>query len=174
MPQQYKIDKVNDLKSHFEKASDFIFTSYRGLTVEKITELRKRLRPLDSKYVVIKNNYIKVIGKEKGVDDFGANVKGPTAVAFAEKDVNEVAKALFAFKEQGAEQLEIKGAYIAGKVLNADEIKAVSKLPGRNQLLAMVMATMNAPLQNFVYATNDVAGRFVRVVDAVRQQKEGK
>lgn len=172
MPQQYKIDKVDELRSFFNETEDFILTDYRGLSVEKITELRKRLRKTDSEYVVMKNNYIKVIGKDKGYPDFESVVKGPTAVAFAKKDISEVAKVLFEFSKE-SNIMKVKGGFVGKRVLNASEIEALSKLPGRNQLLAMLMSTMNAPVQNFVLCCNDVAGRLVRVLDQVAKQKAG-
>lgn len=171
--QQYKLDKVEELKEYFGKGSgDLIFTDYRGLNVEKITELRKRLTKLNSKYVVMKNSYIKVIGKDNHYPEFGDVVKGPTAVAFVEKDANEVAKVLFDFSKESGDLLKVKGGFVNEKVFSMNDLEALSKLPGRNQLLAMLMSTMNAPVQNFVLCCNDITTRLVRVLDQVKKQKE--
>lgn len=172
MPKQYKIDKVADLKNYFDNTADFIVTDYRGLSVEKISLLRKELNKVGSKYVVMKNNYIKVIAKDKSYPEMDQIVKGPTAVAFAGKEINEVAKVLFNFQKE-SDKLKIKGALVAKKVLNSQDVEALSKLPGRDQLIAMLMATMNAPVQNLVMCCNDVAGRLVRVLDQVAKQKAG-
>jgi len=170
MPQQYKIDKATDLKKYFDEAEDYIFNDYRKLDVEKINELREELRKLNDKYKVVKNNYVKVIAKEKDMEDLGDNLVGPTGIAFADKDANEVAKVLFSFAKTS--ELDVKGGFIGNKVLGKDELEALSKLPGRDQLIGMVMATLNAPLTNFVMASNDVIGRMVRALDEVRKQKE--
>jgi len=170
MPQQYKVDKAKNVEEIFEGSTGFIFTDYRGLNVEKITELRKELAKMDSKLTVVKNNYVKVVAKEKKYPELGENLIGPTAIAYSNKDISEVAKFLFKFSKDSV--LHVKGAFIDGQVFNATEIEAFSKLPGRNQLIAMLMATMNAPMQNFVYACNDVIGRAVRVLNAVKEQKE--
>ncbi|MCG8569136.1 MAG: 50S ribosomal protein L10 [Spirochaetes bacterium] len=170
MPQQYKIDKVSHVKECFEEASDYIFTDYRGLNVEKITEIRRELAKLESKYMVVKNNYVKVVAKEKELPDLGENVIGPTAIAFVNKDANEIAKVLFKLAKDTP--LEVKGGLVGGNVLDSEEIEALSKLPGRDQLIAMLMSTMNAPLQNFVFACNDTIGQLVRVLNAVKEKKE--
>lgn len=171
--QQYKVDKVKEIKDSFfaDESVEMIFTDYRGLDVEKITDLRKKLAKVDSKYVVVKNNYLKVIGKDAGYPDFGDSIKGPTAVAFVKKDANEVAKVLFDFSKE-ATDFKVKGGFVGDKIYSTPDLEALSKLPGRDQLIAMLMSTMNAPLQNFVMCCNDVATRLVRVVDEVRKQKE--
>jgi len=170
MPQQYKIDKVSSLKDNFEKSKNFIFTDFRGLTVEKITELRNTLRKLNSKYVIMKNSYIRILAKTKGIDDLKDNAVGPTAVAFVNDEVAEVTKSLVEFTKTSS--LKVKGGWIDNNLLNAEQLDALSKLPSKIQLIAMLMSTMNATTQKFVYACNDVIGRFVRVVNAVAEQKK--
>lgn len=172
--QQYKIDKVEKIKKDFFEtdSKDLIFTDYRGLSVEKITELRKKLAEVNAKYIVIKNNYVKVIAKEKGYPEFGDALKGPTGVAFVAKDANEVAKALFDFAEDSGDVLKVKGGFVGDKVFSVKELETLSKLPGRSQLIATLMATMNAPVQNFVLCCNDVTTRLVRVLDQIKKQKE--
>ena len=172
--QQYKIDKVEKIKKDFFEtdSKDLIFTDYRGLSVEKITELRKKLAEVSSKYVVIKNNYVKVIAKEKGYPEFGDALKGPTGVAFVSKDANEVAKVLFDFSKDSGDILKVKGGFVGDKIFSIKKLEALSKLPGRSQLIATLMATMNAPVQNFVLCCNDVTTRLVRVLDQIKKQKE--
>lgn len=170
MPQQYKIDKVGFLKKYFEESSNFIFTNYRGLNVEAITDLRKRLSQKKSIYVVIKNNYLKIIAKEKGYPELGENAVGPTSVVFTNEDTSEILKLLFKFSKDTT--LKIKGGLIDGSLFDNKQLESLSKLPGRNQLIAMFMSTLNAPLQNFVYSCNDIIGRLVRVLNAVAESKK--
>lgn len=82
MAQQYKIDKVADLKELFSSKSEYVFSDYRGLSVEKITDLRRKLRKFDSKFVVMKNSYINIIAKDYNIAELNDNTKGPTAVNF--------------------------------------------------------------------------------------------
>lgn len=170
MPQQYKIDKITDLTEIFNNSKSYIFTDFRGMTVESLTELRRNLKKLKSKFVVIKNNYIKILAKNKGIEDLKDNVVGPTAVVFIQEDFSEVAKVLLDIGKNSP--LKIKGGWIDGMVLNSSQVEAFSKLPGKPQLIAMLMSVMNAPIQKFAYACNDVIGRFVRVVNAVAEKKK--
>jgi len=170
MPQQYKIDKVKELTELFNNSKGYIFTDFRGLTVETITDFRKKLRKLNSKYMVIKNSYIKILAKNKGIEDLKDNIVGPTAIAFVGDDFSETAKTVVEFSKNS--NLKIKGGWFDNLLLTATQIEAISKLPSKIQLIGMLMSVMNAPIQKFAYACNDVIGRFVRAVNAVAEQKK--
>ncbi|HOJ62893.1 MAG TPA: 50S ribosomal protein L10 [Spirochaetota bacterium] len=171
MPQQYKIDKINSLTEVFNNSNGYIFTDFRGLTVDVLTDLRRKLRKLNSKYIVIKNNYIKILAKNRGIEDLKDSVVGPTAVAFIQGDFSEAAKVLLEISKNS--NLKIKGGWVDGLLLDVNQVEALSKLPSKTQLIAMLMSVMNAPVQKFAYACNDVISRFVRVVNAVAEQKKG-
>jgi large subunit ribosomal protein L10 len=172
MVKQYKIDKVNELREYFDKNKNYIFTDYKGMTVEKFSAIRKSLRNYNSKLVVLKNNYARILFKEKELPNIDDLTVGSTAIAFGNEDINEVAKALYAFSKENP--LKVKGGYAEGSLMTESQLEAFSKLPGKKQLIAMVMATMNAPAQYFVYGCNDVIGRFVRVVQAVADKKKSE
>ena len=167
--QQYKIDAVKVLKERFEKSNDFIFTDYRGLTVEQITLLRNKLREQQAEYKVIKNRFAKIAFKEldhQGLDDF---LIGPTAVALPEDESGPIAKTLVEMAKDMP--LDMKGALIGGNIFDKDQIVAFSKLPSKAELYAILMGTMNAPLQNLVYGMTGVITKFVRTLQAVADQK---
>ena len=141
-----KKEAVADLKSRFDGISSFIFTDYRGLTVAQITEIRDKLRTSDTEFKVVKNRFAKIAMKDMGITDVDDFLKGPTAVAAVPGESNEVAKALFEFAKGGM-PLQVKGAVIDGELFDAAKIEAFSKLPGRTQLIAMLMGLMKAPVQ---------------------------
>ena len=170
MAQQYKIDRVKYVKEFFDNNDNFIFNDYSGLNVETITLLRKELRKLDSKFVVVKNNFVRRVIKEKSMPDMENNLTGPTAIAFVNKDVNKVLKVLFSYAKKST--LKVKGGWTEGRIFDKDGLDVLSKLPERDQLISMLMSTLNAPINNFVYACNDVVGRFVRVLNAVADKKK--
>jgi large subunit ribosomal protein L10 len=172
MPQQYKIDKLESLKGNFTDNKNLIFADYRGLSVEKITELRNELRKVDTTFMVIKNNYIKRIGEEQNYPDLGDNIVGPTAVAFNNDDVSAALKSLFKIAKDKEVTFKVKGGLVDGQVYDTAQLDDLSKLPSKPQLIAMLMSTMQAPLQNFVMCTNDIVGRLVRVMNAVAEQKK--
>ena len=120
--------------------------------------------------MVIKNNFIKRIIKDIDLPDMDNILEGPTAVTFTNDDVNEVLKTLFNYSKTST--LKVKGGWTENKVFSSEELDNLSKLPGKKQLIGILMSTLNAPVQNFVFASNDIIGRLVRVIDAVKKTKE--
>jgi len=169
MAQQYKVEKVEQLKGYFNENKFYIFSNFAGLNVEKITSLRRQLRKVNSNFVVMKNNYIRKILPEDKTVELKAPLFGPTAVAFAKDDVSEVLKVLFNFTKDST--LAVKGGWGEDRSFSAKDLEALSKLPSRKELLAHLLATMKAPIQNFTFACNDVVTRFVRVCNAVKATK---
>ncbi|MDR1108725.1 MAG: 50S ribosomal protein L10 [Spirochaetaceae bacterium] len=170
--QDVKVSSINELKETFGKTRDFIFTDYRGLTVEQITTLRKLLRAKEVTYKVVKNNFARIAFEQLSAPDVSAYLTGPTAVAISPKDPNEVAKILLDFTKE-APALHIKGGLVGDTVYNAGQIEAFSKLPGRLELIAMLMSVMNAPARNLAAALNDINARLVRTIKAVGDKKAG-
>ncbi|MDR0539655.1 MAG: 50S ribosomal protein L10 [Spirochaetaceae bacterium] len=170
--QESKAAAIRETKEVFQTGGspDFIFTEYRGLTVEQITALRKQLRAKDALYKVIKNNYARIAFEELSAPNVADYLTGPTAIAVSTKDSNEVAKILLEFAKE-APVLQIKGGVVANTVYNAKQIEAFSKLPGKDQLIAMLMSVMNAPARNLAAALNDIPARLVRTVKAVGDKK---
>jgi len=170
--QENKTKAIGELKESLGKAKDFIFTDYRGLTVEQITALRKQLRTKEAKYKVIKNNFARIAFEQLSVPDVSSYLVGPTAVAITPKDANEVAKILYEFTKE-VPALQIKGALVSGSIYNATQTEAFSKLPGRLELISMLMSVMNAPARNLAAALNDIPSRLVRTIKAVADKKAG-
>jgi len=170
--QESKTKAIGELKESLSAAQDFIFTDYRGLTVEQITNLRKLLRAKEVEYTVVKNNFARIAFEQLGTPDVSAYLVGPTAVAITPKDPNEVAKIFFDFLKE-APALKVKGALIADSVYDAAKTEAFSRLPGRLELISMLMSVMNGPARGLATALNDVPSRLVRTVKAVADQKAG-
>lgn len=157
--QPAKTAAIADIKARFESAPDYIFTEYRGLTVSQITDLRNKLREKGCSYKVVKNNFARIAFEEMKTADVSSFFVGPTAVALSAEETNTVAKVLFDFAKE-APALVIKGALVDGEVFDAAMIEQFSKLPGRNDLIAMLMSTMQA-----------ATSKFVRTLQAVADQK---
>jgi large subunit ribosomal protein L10 len=169
--QEAKTKSIDALKESFGKSKDFIFTDYRGLTVAQITALRKHLRAKETEYKVVKNNFARIafeqLSAPSGVSEY---LVGPTAVAIVPKDSNEVAKILFDFVRD-APALRVKGALVGDAIYDAARTEAFSKLPGKLELVSMLMSVMNGPVRNLAAALNDVPARLVRTVKAVADKK---
>lgn len=167
--QQAKIGAVAALSKEFSNYNDVIFANYRGLKFGQMSELRSQLREQKAVFKVIKNRTAKIAFEEMKRPDVSAHLVGPTAVALTTEDAAAVAKILFNFAREYP--LEIKGGLIDGDVFSHDQVEAFSRLPGRDDLLAMLMGTMNAPLQNLVYGLNGVTQKLVRTLQAVADAK---
>ncbi|MDR1420964.1 MAG: 50S ribosomal protein L10 [Treponema sp.] len=168
--QDNKTSAIKELMENFGSSRDFIFTDYRGLTVEQITILRKHLRTRDARYKVVKNNFARLAFEKLEFPDVSAYLAGPTAVVIVPRDANETAKILFDFTKE-AHALQVKGALMGDTVYTASQTEAFSKLPGRLELVAMLMSVMNGPARNLAAALNDIPARLVRTVKAVGDKK---
>jgi large subunit ribosomal protein L10 len=149
--QSVKTEGINDIKNKIGDAKDFIFTEYRGITVEQISALRRQLRAKNAEFHVIKNNFARIafgdLGFTKEVEPI---LTGPTAVAFAKADSNEVAKILLDFAKE-VPALKVKAGLVDKGFMGEAEVAAFSRLPSRNQLIAMFMAGLKSPMQKLVY-----------------------
>jgi len=144
--QPAKAEAIENAKKTFADYNDFIFADYRGLTVEQITALRDKLREKNAVLKVVKNNFARIAFEDMKVENVADYLKGPTVIAMAKEDSNEVAKVLFDFAKD-APTLTIKGASIANEIYDQAKIEAYSKVPGKNTLIAMLMSAMNGPVQ---------------------------
>ena len=169
--QPYKTEGIQKIKELIESNQNVIFTDFRGLNVAQITDLRRSLQEKESEYRVVKNSYARLALRELGFQFEEDFLIDPTALALVKTDIGPISKVLFDFTKDST--LKIKGGLIEGKVVSSTDVEAISKLPGRDELYAMLMGTMNAPLTNMVYAMNGVITKLVRTVQAVAESKEG-
>lgn len=168
--QDVKVQSIDALKETFGAAPDYIFADYRGLTVEQITALRKQLRAKDAEFKVVKNNFARIAFEQLEAPDVASYLVGPTAVAISPKDSNEVAKIMLDFSKE-TPALKVKGGLVGKTVYDGAQVVAFSKLPGRKELIAMLMSVMNAPARNLAAALNDINARLVRTVKAIADKK---
>lgn len=144
--QPAKTAAIEAAKKTLGEYNDFIFTEYRGMTVEQITKLRDKLREKDSAVKVIKNNFARIAFEGMDITNVAEYLKGPTAIAMAKQDSNETAKILYDFAQE-VPALKIKGALVNKEIYDAAKVEAYSKVPGKKQLIAMLMSAINGPAQ---------------------------
>ena len=148
-PNRQKTEAIESIKNDVKASSAFIFTEYRGLKVEQITELRKKLRENACTYKVVRNNFARIAFEDADIKDVDSWLTGPTALAMIAEDANLAAKTLFEYAKD-APALVIKGAVVDGEIYDAKQIEAFSKLPGKKDLITMFMSTVNATTSKFV------------------------
>jgi len=168
--QPVKVEAIAALKERVARGQDYVFTNYRGLTVEQITNLRGQLRSLGAEYKVVKNTFTRIVLDELKLPKADAYLTGPTAVAICRDESGPVAKALLDFTKE-APALEVKGGIFGGGVYDAKQVEAYSKLPGRMELLSMLMGTMKAPVQNLTSGLNGIIAKLARTLQAVADKK---
>lgn len=164
---------VAALREKFSASQAVVLTDYRGLTVKKVTELRRRLRQAGVEYQVAKNTLTSRAAHEvdlAGLDQFLA---GPTALAFSATDPVAPAKVLMDFARDNKE-FKVKGGVLDGRVIGPDQIKALADLPSREVLLAQVLAGMQAPLSGMVSVLSGTLRNFAYALDALRREREAQ
>lgn len=167
---------VAQLKEQLESAKGVVLTSYKGLTVAQDTELRRELREAGVSYHVVKNTMLRIAAKEAGIEGIEEHLEGTTAFAFSTEDAVAPAKVICGFikknKLEDAEVLTVKVGMVEGKIIGVDEVKALAALPSREELIAKLLGSMNAPISNTVNVLQGVIRNAVYVLDAIRSQKE--
>ncbi len=157
---EQKEEEVKALSAKLKDAKVILLTDYRGISVSDVTELRANLRKTNSEYKVIKNNIIKralELNGESGLNDL---LVGPTAIVIGNEDYLEPSKVIYNFTKTN-EYYKIKGGIVDGKVMTADEIITLAKLPSRQELLAQLAGAL---LGNIT--------KLAATLDQVRIQKE--
>ena len=155
-----KKEEVTKLANKIKEAKLVLLTDYRGINVEDVTTLRADLRKSNTEYTVIKNNITKRALAEAGIEGLEDKLVGPTAVIMSSEDYLEPSKTIYEFTKNN-EYYKIKGGVIEGKVMTAEEIVTLAKLPSKETLLSMLAGALLANIQKFAVA-----------IDQVRIQKE--
>jgi len=150
-----KQEEVSKLAEQLKDAKVIILTDYRGISVADVTKLRNDIRNANSEYRVIKNNIIKRalnMNGETGLDDL---LEGPTAIIIGNDDYLEPSKAVYNYSKNN-EFYKIKGGIIDGKVVTAEEIITLAKLPSRQELLAKLAGALLGNITKLAVALDQV------------------
>lgn len=166
----FKQDKVSQIKENIDKASVAIVTEYKGYSVEEITNLRRALQKEDGDYMVTKNTLAKLAVKDTPYEVLTETFKGPIAIAFGFGDQVAPAKVLSKFIKD-AKKGEIVAAALDGKLLSAEEAKALATIPSKEEIYAKMLGCVNSPATGIVGSINAVMASLTRAVAAVRDQK---
>ena len=166
----FKQDKVSQIKENIDKAQVAIITEYKGYSVEEITNLRRALQKEGGDYMVTKNTLAKLAVKDTPYEVLAETFKGPIAIAFGFEDQVAPAKALSKFIKD-TKKGEIIAAAMDGKLLSADEAKALATIPSKEEIYAKMLGCVNSPATGIVGSINAVMASLTRAVAAVRDQK---
>lgn len=173
MPGKKNRQLLEELKAKLQESESFVLTEYRGLTVAEITELRSKLREANTEYRVAKNRIFNLALKELGYPEMTDYLKGPTAVAFIKEDAVKAAKALVDFAGEN-EMLVIKAGYVDGRVVDEKMIKAIAKLPSREELIAKLLGSLKSPLYGLAGVLNGPVRGLAVALSEIAKQKEAQ
>jgi len=165
-----KVDVVEEVAARVASAEAIIFAEYRGLEVGAMTNLRKQARESGVYLRVLKNSLAKRAIAGTPYEALSDKLVGPLIYGLSDDPV-ACAKVLSKFAKDN-DKLVLKGGAMSANPLDADGIKALADLPSREELLSMLLGTMQAPVAKFVRTLNEVPTSFARALAAVRDQKE--
>ncbi|HHU83410.1 MAG TPA: 50S ribosomal protein L10 [Firmicutes bacterium] len=173
MKRTEKEAQVQMIKEKLSEAQAVILADYRGLTVEEMTELRKKLREAGVELRVVKNTLARLAAKEAKIDDLDSHLNGPIAMAFGIGDPVAPAKILHTFARTH-KNLELKAGLLEKKILDRKGIEALAALPTREVLLAQLAAAMVGPLRNLGFVLSAPIRDLVYVLEAVRKKQHAQ
>ena len=147
---------VNEIKELLTDAQSAVLVSYRGITVEQDTAMRKELREAGVEYKVYKNTMIRFAIQGTEFEALADDLKGPTAIAVSKTDATAPARVLFQFA-QTADKLQLKGGVVDGTYYDENGIKVIATIPSRDELLAKFLGSIQSPITNFARVIKQIA-----------------
>jgi large subunit ribosomal protein L10 len=171
---QTKAQKKELIKNLAQKIKDskaVVFSDFKGLSVKSMTALRKDLREKNVSFEVLKKTLLSIALKDAGIKLDAKKIEGQIAIAVSPQDEVDAAR-IIAKMAKVNENIKIAGGLLGKNVLKAEEVVALSKIPAREELLAKLVGTLNAPVSGFV---NVLAGNLrglVQVLKAVSEKKQ--
>jgi len=166
-----KEQEVAELQEKLGRVKGAVLTDYRGLNVSQMTRLRRKLREAGVEYQVVKNTLLRLAARQAGMEGLDPYLSGPTAIAFGYQDPVSPARVLSEFARE-FKQLAIKAGVVEGKIIDREGVRSLAELPSREVLLGRLLGGMKSPLTGLATVLNGPLQGLVRVLQAVREQKE--
>lgn len=171
MPNKKNISLLDNLKQKIKDSKSVAVLEYQGLKVNSLNDLRLKIKENEAEAIVAKNTLMQLALKEEGYkDNVSEHFKGPTAVVFSYKDPISSLKPIFDFAKDN-ELPKFKFAFIEGQFTSAQQLKAISELPSKEQLLAKIVGSLKSPLSGFVNVLGGSQRKFVTVLSKIAESK---
>ncbi len=174
MPQTkaQKVELLAELVESLKNSKSVVFADFQGITVKEMKAIRREMASKGVKFKIAKKTLFKLAAKESGYADIPNEVvEGPVGAAFSMEDELAGAKIVYTFAKKNA-NLKLRGSLYEGRVLSVAETKELAIIPSKEELIAKVLYLFKYPIQGFHGVLNNTLSGFVRVLDAVREQKE--
>lgn len=163
---------VNELGDGVSKAQAFALMSFNKLSVEKMTTFRLALKKQNVNVKVVKNTLAKRVLDATPYKDMVGHLTGPTLLAYGEGDPVATAKAIMEWASKEDFDVKMKGGAALGKSISADQLKALSKLPGRNEMFVSFLWALKSHPTRFLYALQDSQKKVLYAAQALKGKRE--
>ena len=165
-----RIELSSVIKEKIQDAKSVVFVKFSGLTVAEDTELRREFRKKDVEYKVYKNTLIRKAFESLGITDFNDDLNGPTAVAFG-ADETGAAKVIVDAAKKYQDKVTVKSAFVDGARVDENGVKVLAAMPSKEELIAKMLGSMQAPISNFVGVLSAMPRGLVVALNAIAEQK---
>lgn len=171
MEKSQKIELLKKVKANLDGVDSVFLCNFKGLTVEKDTELRRKIRESGSNYEVVKNTILKLAFEGSDFAQLDDHLQGNTALAYNKDDIVAIAKLIKEFAKNN-EKFEFKAGVVQGKLVDMKDLESLADMPPKEVLIAKMMYMLNYPIQGLATALNGVLRNAVVVFDQIAKQKE--
>lgn len=175
MDRSTKETEIGRIKEKFSKMSSAVFLDYKGLNVAQVTKLRDEFRKSGVEYRVVKNTLVKHALKEHAwAKNLTQTLTGMTGVAWSYEEPGAAAKVVKSFrKEKENEKLGVKAGLVDGALIPGERVETdLASMPGKNELRATLLATLQAPMQQLLQQLNAPAQNFAYLLKAKEEKAE--
>jgi large subunit ribosomal protein L10 len=172
MPKPEKIERVAELKARIQGSDALLLTEYRGLTVSEITELRRSLAEGGASFAVVKNTLMRRAASAAGMTELEDLLSGPSAITFVDGDPVAAAKSVVKATKQFP-ALVLKGAYMDGKLLSADDAKALADLESREVMLSKIAGMLKSEMSRAAAMFQAGQSKFLSLLEAYKEKVPG-
>jgi large subunit ribosomal protein L10 len=171
MNREQKAATIEALAAEIDRSDAVFAVDYRGISVSQAAELRAKLREVDASFTVVKNSLTERAADQVGAESLKSLLSGPTALTFVRGDAAMAAKAI-ADQARTTQLLPFKGGLMDGAVLDADQIRAISRLPSREALYGQLVGIVASPISGLVRTLGGLVGGLAVALGQVREKKE--
>jgi large subunit ribosomal protein L10 len=168
LPNVKKVKQLEDIKQALKNSTALYFLDYQGLNVADISALRRKLKESQAVFKVAKNTLLRIALKEMGISPAEV-LRGPTGVMLTIEDPVVPLKALMEFAKE-KEAIKPKGGFLEGIFYNAAQIRELSMLPSRSELLAQIIGSLQAPIQGLLWALQGPVSNLIFTLQAIAEK----